>query len=294
MKNARLFIGCDDFGLHPDIDHGILALAKDRLIHHVSVLSTSPNLSRERLIELAKTGVTLSAHIALVEMPALHSELFPPWWIVDDGRFIAHWREWIVRAPFHRFPHEAVKAECLAQIELLRSLLGEDWTASLTGVDSHQNLHLFPPFAPAFRAILEAYPALKIRSFVDRAQLSSPLRSTLLACSRTLYDSQRTIPTIGIHWSGNLGSGAVHKILMQAPKKLDLTLMAHPGNTEQLNAESSFVPKYKLAWRQELQLLRSEQFRNQCETAGFKIGSMTQSSGDRERPKIGETIKERG
>jgi len=80
-SRAHLLVVADDFGLHTDIDRGILECVERGRVQGVSFCPTGRSLEWKRLIELMDQGVHVGLHLTLVG---------EPW--STDGRVIPAWQ----------------------------------------------------------------------------------------------------------------------------------------------------------------------------------------------------------
>ena len=125
MPARCLIVNADDLGLSPAVNDGVFAA-------HERGIVTSASL-------MVRQGAAAAAAAALPEAPGLAVGLH-----LDLAQWDYAAGEWM--KAYGRCDTEstgAVEAECHAQLELFRDLLGRD----PTHLDSHQHLHLSEPTA---------------------------------------------------------------------------------------------------------------------------------------------------
>lgn len=131
MSERFLVVNADDLGLCESVNDGILAAHRDGIVTSASLMVRQPaaRAAADRAGEHPRLAIGL--HLDLGQ------------WDYVDG-------EWL--AAYSRCDPEsaaAVEAECRAQLDLFRSLLGRD----PTHLDSHQHVHNSEPVAAVAGAI---------------------------------------------------------------------------------------------------------------------------------------------
>jgi predicted glycoside hydrolase/deacetylase ChbG (UPF0249 family) len=255
-----LTICADDFGLHPEIDEGIINLVRAKRVHATSVLINSPNLSHDRLQEVVHLGAAIGSHLTFTEMkPVIVHQLEKPW-LTPKGSFLNHWKDLAPYLFYKKIPQSYIEQEWSAQITLLKKIAGR-----VDFIDSHQNVHLIPPFTSIVRAVAQKEGALPVRVFCDRLRLQQPLYSLATLCGQFGLQGISTLPTVGIFSSGNLNLNSLSDTFKQLGHKINhLVLAVHPGITKCLSTEVVHLPSYTLSWRQEYDLLLSDEFETWC------------------------------
>src|SRR6266849_2355946 len=79
--SAMLLVNADDFGLHKDIDRGILDCIEHGSVQSVSFSAVGRTVDWNKLLELIRHGVRVGLHITLVG---------EPW--ASDGRLVPGWK----------------------------------------------------------------------------------------------------------------------------------------------------------------------------------------------------------
>ncbi|MBG9390062.1 ChbG/HpnK family deacetylase [Caenimonas aquaedulcis] len=129
MSTVAIVVGADDFGMHPRIDAGILALAAMGRVSAISCMVGAPcwgeGLPRLRALDAEKVDVGL--HLDLTEYP------------LDAGlrRSLGHW---IVLTHTRSRPAPGLREEIAAQLDSFANGVG----APPAFVDGHEHVHQFP------------------------------------------------------------------------------------------------------------------------------------------------------
>ena len=267
MAHTVSFIA-DDFGLHPEIDQGIIELAKRGRIHGVSVLITSQNFSAERFRELISTNVRVGVHLAFTETTPINKNSLPAPWTTPSGSFVPHWKTLARLLLTTPLPVPLVTGEFRSQILALRELGG-----SIDYVDSHQNIHLLPQFFPAIDPLITEGTIPKLRMYRDPPRLSRPLFSLINLLGRRYSTRLPTLDTFGLFASCNLDQSKLSDILSIGGKAdQDFFVLTHPGKTARLSpAAAVYYPPYELRWRQEFELLNGARLMELLDLHGLQI-----------------------
>jgi predicted glycoside hydrolase/deacetylase ChbG (UPF0249 family) len=266
-----LTISADDFGLHPEIDAGILDLIEKDIIAAISVLIHSPNLDLENVRTAQKAKVAVGVHLAFTEMspvcPGL--QLSPPWGN-SDGSFRTHWSDLRIPLLTRKVPQALVEKEWLAQVEKFKDLFGlPDF------LDSHQNLHLIWPFTKIAHKVLIKNEIGGLRVFYDQLELHNIFSSLVCYVGKKLIPKEAHLPTYGLFSSGNLTFDSLAKTIASARKiHKHIVLATHPGLSACLSQGHKHHPKYQLSWRKEYELLSSIKFQDFLRQEGIKLARL--------------------
>lgn len=147
----------DDFGLHPEIDAGIVQAAASHLVHETTMVvnqATPPGL----LHRLPTKNFTLGIHINLTEGQPLSPPSRVARLLNRDGRFFP-WPQLAVRLSTGRIPLAQIELELRAQFEQFK-----DWTGTYPAhLDSHHHIHCHPKLAPLVMRLADEYQIATIR-----------------------------------------------------------------------------------------------------------------------------------
>jgi predicted glycoside hydrolase/deacetylase ChbG (UPF0249 family) len=255
MNNSgyKLAINADDFGLDEEIDRAIIELASKKALSAVSVLISSDSFSRERFASLLETEASIGVHLALTECRPLSAD-FPKNWLDVDGRFPLNWLRFFSKSLFTRLDAEIIFKEWSMQYQKLESLMSGSGK-SIQFLDSHQNVHFWPPVAKVAMRLRDTHSIPYIRVFKDGLRVSKPMCSTALALGRTLFKSRQILPCYGIHQSGQMDFASLTEIVSsQIADGRPAVIVTHPGHTPR-----NGTMKYVLNWESEYSLIASSQ-----------------------------------
>lgn len=248
-----LHINADDFGLHPDIDRGILQCVDAGRITGVSVVVGGTSIDWAAVRELAKR-VDVGLHVTLVGEP----------WISTAKSFSS----WSALVPWLLWPGHVrqLETEVRRQLEEMR-----DAGIEPTHIDSHQHVHVMPRIWPVVeRVAREAgiarvrVPATPTRSIAKQ----SPAGQVLQRLSERRR-SPASVPCIGIAHAGhNTPTILIHELELSGGA--DVELVAHPGiDTPALQAR---YPGWKFDWRTEQAALLSQEWGQAIARLGYGVG----------------------
>ncbi len=231
-------INADDYGLHEDINKGILEAIRNNLINSVSIACCTTSLSNQDLqaiIDLKKENPTLDIGIhpmltegkALTGITSLTNE---------KGEFPIYITGFIKNLILGKIKSADIFEELEAQIKFLL-----DKGMEITHIDSHQHVHLLPGVWQIYKALADKYKIKRLRSSYEslwKAILTfspSIIIYQLIAFYRYITNPSM-MKTIGIFCSCNFNTAKVQKTLEKLiKKKKDFEIMLHPGiSTESL------------------------------------------------------------
>ncbi|MEU7473915.1 ChbG/HpnK family deacetylase [Streptomyces sp. NPDC044984] len=144
MTGRLLIVNADDYGLSEGISRGILRAHDEGVVTSVSVLAVGPAVARSAAWLRERPALGAGAHLAVVgEDPPLLSAREIPTLVDRRGSFRPGWRAFMTAAVTGRVDMADVRREFQAQLGRLTDDLG----LTLSHVDTHQHLHLYPPVA---------------------------------------------------------------------------------------------------------------------------------------------------
>lgn len=244
---SRLLVNADDFGLHPDINRGILQCVAAGVVDSVSCVMNGAAAAEVARPEWRAAGTALGVHLALTGEP----------WLTD-GRRIAGWRALLGRLTgggpaFLR----RVRAEWERQ---LAAFLGHGVTPA--HLDSHQHVHLLPGLWPLCLELQAAYRIPRVRlPLAPELRLARRTPAGLLLhalARRRRRDAPGAWPCIGLAHSGHYTWARLAPEL-RAARGRDVELITHPGvTTPGLQARYA---AWGYAWSAERETLLDPRFR---------------------------------
>jgi len=148
-------ITADDFGLNSRTNKEIVNLFLKKKIHRASLLTNLPH-SKEAAILAKKYNVPTGLHFNLIEgkPSSLKSKVKS---LTNSKGFFYPTPIFLLRLLFNKIKDKEIKKEFLSQINFLRKHNLEP-----EFVNSHQNIHLFPP---VYKVIKTCEPLLPLRPF---------------------------------------------------------------------------------------------------------------------------------
>ena len=266
--NNRLLVNADDFGLHADIDRGILACIERGRVQSVSFAATGRCVDWKKLQELTRHGVCVGLHVVLVG---------EPW--ASDGRLVRGWKELVRQLLFGgREMEEAVEREICRQFELCRE--NELDPRKLSHVDSHQHVHALSGVWEPCRRLAREHGIPRIRVpwcpslHVIKKSLGGLALQTIARYRAA--EVRGFLPCLGLAHAGNNTSAILSNELQHAAKaeRRDIELVAHPGvNTPDL--ESRYAD-WQFDWNREREALLSTQFAEAVCASGYTFAAPAQ------------------
>jgi predicted glycoside hydrolase/deacetylase ChbG (UPF0249 family) len=258
---ARLLVIADDFGLHPDIDHGILECVQRGRVQGISFCSTGRSLEWKKLVELMDQGVHVGLHLTLVG---------EPW--STDGRLIPDWQHLVRQLLFGGQPiRAAIGGEIRRQL-LLCADNGID-PSRLSHLDSHQHVHVLAGLWELCLGEAKEHGIRRIRVpwcptllIIKKSVGGIALQS--LAWLRA-QQVQAYLPCLGLAHAGSNSAEILSKELEYAAsgEPRDMELVIHPGrNTPDLNSR---YPQWHFDWTGEREAILSTQFVEAVEANGY-------------------------
>lgn len=250
-------ITADDYGLHEAVNRGIERLAAARQVDAVSVMA-HPDADWSSLEVLQRTGVPLGVHLVLVqERPVTSGGALDA--LLEDGRLPRSYRALFGKLALRPGLTAALAQEAAAQVERLRAR-----GVSVSFVNSHEHVHLFPPIWSALHGLLDCC-GWRVRA-VSRPCWGAPPKQLAVDLSSTVgwrwapLRRAAVVRPIGIELAGRMTAGAVAGVARRhAREEGILELVVHPGLEAPDLRERHGDWQYH--WGQELAALESGEVR---------------------------------
>lgn len=154
----KVIFNADDFGLHPDVNTGIIEAYTDGVLTSTSVMAVGEALPEAVTLLQTRRGLDTSVHICLVaERPVLPPEQVPSL-VTPGGRFWPDYGAFMQRYVRGRIRLAEVRAECEAQIVRLEQL-----GLHVSHLDSHQHLHVLPGIIDICLELMQAHGITRMR-----------------------------------------------------------------------------------------------------------------------------------
>jgi chitin disaccharide deacetylase len=253
MNAIRLIVNADDFGLHTDINQGIVRAFEGGIVRSTSIVACGAAFNEAIQFAKGHSELGVGVHLTLVEERPVLPRHRVPSLLGEEGRFYPGYR-----SVFRNFPgirHDEIRAEWTAQIERVF-----DAGIVPTHLDSHQHVHAFPSFSGIVLDLLRRFKIRYVRSHLI------PLRDTLvsgvggmslallgrIAQARYHWNTVQTYDQLlGISRSGHIDLNWLRKELSRlTPGTYEL--MCHPG-METASLHQRY--KWHFCWGKELESL---------------------------------------
>lgn len=266
---TTLLVNADDFGLHADIDRGILDCITGGVVQSVSFSPQGQSLDWDQLISLQKTGVKTGLHLTLVGEPwGTTGQVIPKWpmlikWLLTGG------------APARR----ALDAEADWQI---RQCL--DHGLHSDHLDSHQHVHLLPVIWPVALRLARTHRIPRVRiprcpswKLIKKSPPGVVLQT--LAAARA-GSTDHPLPCLALRHAGHNSTDILINELrilsqLRATSRAPLDtveLVMHPGhNTPALEAH---YPDWKFDWTCERNALLDPRLHEAMKILGFQFAGI--------------------
>ncbi|MEX1007124.1 MAG: ChbG/HpnK family deacetylase [Acidimicrobiia bacterium] len=271
MTGPLLIVNADDFGLTANLCRAVLRGGERGIVTSTSALANGAALPGSAAA-LRDSGLGVGAHLAVVghQAPVLEAREVPT--LVDRyGHLAPGWRPFLTRCALRRIDPEDVRREFTAQVEVLRAC-----GLTLTHLDTHQNLHLWPSIARVTVELASTSGISAIR--VTRTAGWSPIAlgvrhlSTRLEARAQKANVLFPDATAGFDEAGRLDLERLRGSLQRLAKLgvSSAELVCHPS-------EDADTELAALGWnyrgQDELDALVSKEARAAVERAGFRLGT---------------------
>jgi hopanoid biosynthesis associated protein HpnK len=292
----RLIINADDFGLTHGVNRAIVDAHQRGVVTSATMMASAGAVDEAVAVAL-QAKLSVGCHVVVIDGAPLLSPLDVSSLVAADGsgaRFCDSWLGFAARALRGRFDANQIAAEVEAQIRTLQQK-----GVSVTHLDSHKHVHLFPsvlgpmlraakacgvravrnPFAP-IKPLALAHLLRRPRLWTRYSEVKllrrfgSDFRNTVEAAGMAT-----TYGTFGIVTTGALDQHLFAAIVGSLPEGT-WELVCHPGYCDQ--DLRSVRTRLRESREQELRVLTSETTRRAIETAGVELISYADlQSGDR-------------
>ena len=261
----RLIVNADDFGLHTQINKGIIKGYREGFITSASIMPSAP--AYEEAVALAKDepGLGIGIHLTLVGgvTPVLPANKVRS--LVDDhGVFLPDYGAFAKRYYTGGAAASELEAELRAQLERALSA-----GLNITHVDSHQHLHVLPLLNKLVLKLSSEYNIRRMRipcepyffkggfnagigRMIGKCGLS--FCASLAASGAREHNISYPDYFFGMLAGGNLNEELVANILRSIPEGTS-EIMTHPGLYK---GELDKVFSWNYHWEDELQAFLSE------------------------------------
>lgn len=268
-----LIVNADDFGMTPGICEAVLRSAETGIVTSTSALVVAPAFSRFRE-SLRSVGIGVGAHLAAVgEDPPLLSAREVPTLVDAQGHFPLTWRHFLRRAMAGRIDIDDLRREFAAQMDGLG--------LPATHLDTHQNLHLWPPVATLLLELAAERGIGAIRIPRTRRWAAVPcgvrVLSTRLRQRAARHDIAFPAASYGLDEAGDLGLerlvATVGRVV--SSRAASAEIVTHIGLADDPD-RSRYASSYR--WADEFSAVCDPMTRRVVESAGIRLGSFADLS----------------
>ena len=279
----RLIVNADDFGLHTEINKGIIKGYQEGFITSTSLMVSAPAFAEAVALAKANLQLGIGVHITLVGgvKPVLPQEEIKS--LLDaEGNFLP---DYVAFAK--RFYTGGVKRRELEKEVRAQFAKALDSGLEITHFDSHQHTHILPGVGDIILGIAQEYGLKKMRLPREPYGFTGGFtagvgrkigRAGLTFCANLIKDEVKLAKMkfphcfFGMLAGGNLNPELVGNILRALPDGTS-EIMTHPGlNTEILS--QSFTWHYH--WQDELAAYLDPANQSIIEEQGIKLISFAE------------------
>lgn len=251
----RLFINGDDFGLHNDINKGILDCVDAGIVRSISVSVNGEAPEWKSLLDLQDKGVRIGLHVTLIGEPWLTG--LPV--IADRSRFLMK----MFTVGFI----DKAREEIFRQHKLLSSR-----GIKPVHIDGHQHIHMLPSIWRICEELAEKYgvPRIRIPYSPDWRLIKRSVGGVALQAlsHQKFLKRENALPCIGLAHSGRNTLKTIEKEL-HISSGSDVELVMHPGiTTPEL---SSKYRSWGYGWSGERAALLDKDFRSMISHCGYNL-----------------------
>jgi predicted glycoside hydrolase/deacetylase ChbG (UPF0249 family) len=269
-----LIVNADDYGLTAGVCRAIVRAHREGVVTSTSALALGPAFAAHSslLDDVPELGV--GVHLAVVgEDPPLLAASEIPTLVDRGGRLQLSWKRFLPRAFAGRVDVADLERELNAQLDVVSAAFPD---RSLTHLDTHQHLHLWPPFGSLLVDLAQrrGIPAVRVTRSVGRSPRA-------VAVNRLARRFQVKAKDAGLHTTeafagfdegGTLTVDALARTLdrLGSSGAQTIELGVHPGE----HGDDDLARyEWGYRWGDELDALVSPEARSAVERNGFTLGS---------------------
>ena len=251
----KLIVNADDFGLTESINRGIIRSFRDGILTSASIMANGESFEDAVRLQKNHPSLGVGAHLVLVEeKPVLPPERVPSL-VSNAQRLHKNYKEFLKRLVLGKISMVDVEKELRAQVEKIREA-----GVTITHVDSHQHLHVFPPILNVVIRIARDYGIPWIRNSYDEVVPLTPGQLGLAFFARrgkrTMLKSK--INTTDYFYGTGFSGSLTEKDLVDTLPRLEdgiSEIMCHPGEEDKRLKEK--YAHWGFYWQKEQEALLS-------------------------------------
>ena len=275
-----LVVTADDFALTEQVSAAIVSAHHAGIVTSTSVLAVAPAFDHAIRILDDAPELGIGVHLAAVgEDPPLLSAREIPTLVSRKGQFAETWRTFLPRVMLGRVDPADLRREFTAQVERVR-----DAGLTITHIDSHQHVHLWPTVAEAALDVAASSGLSGVR--ITRSERTSPVGITVrrLAARLEAGAAQRglasTDASAGLDETGRMSLDRLLDTVtgLAARTVASAELSTHP---RPLPGDDPALARYASTWvhADERAALVHPSAREAVERAGFTLGTYADLRG---------------
>jgi len=289
-EHRAVIVNGDDFGLHPQVNRGILEAHRRGVLTSASVLAAGEAFEDAVAIAKQQPRLEVGIHLALTQMrPCAPPQQVPD--LVDGGGRFPHDTAAVIRGiATGRIPGRQIEAEFRAQIERVRAA-----GLRISHLDSHQHVHMAPACARIVARLAREYAVPAVR--LSREPLSwscspSPARALArfamtiglrIACWRSRPIFRRAGLAFPDRFFGFVNAGRMERevaarLARAAPGVTEIG--CHPGIS---NTQLDRATGWGYHWAQETKALCDDDARAALRRSGARLASWATCRAPRPR-----------
>lgn len=287
MRNIRLVVNADDFGLDSSINRAISKGHREGIITSTSLLASGPAFDEAVALAKENPQLGIGIHTCLVGglEPVSNPKDVPS--LLVNGRFPLTYGEFVKRLASGQIHMQEVYTELERQFtKILETGL------SITHVDGHQHLHVLPQLMPIVLTLLKKYKLTKVRIPGEPRLFTNGLKDWKRFVEKSVLtetaERARAVMVAngiggtnyfwGMMCGGQLTEERLGMIIHRIAKKVGShEIMTHPGDDTAL-LDRKFGWRYH--WETELAALCSPSIKKAIDAAGISLVSYKDIYGD--------------
>lgn len=267
---AYLIVNADDYGYFSSVSRGILDGGKNGLITATGVMANSCYFDEQVQWLKDATYLDVGVHLNLTYGRPL-TEQMTRRLVRRKGEFPGKY-SLVIWVFTHQLPVQDVLEEWRAQINRCR-----DAGIEIHFLNTHEHLHVLPPLFSTILKLAEEYNIPYLRypepEWYGWTDPEGMIRNALLQGMHLINRTRvpkGTPELLGMNGSGKLTLSYLKKRLSSVQSGQVYELMCHPGYFDPEEIRDLRLCSYH-HWQQELDLLRSREVRDLCDSLGIQV-----------------------
>lgn len=261
----HLIINADDFGLHSNVNKGIIKAYQEGCLRSTTLITNGVAAEEAACLARENPELGVGVHFTFVaEKPVLPVDKVRSLIDNETGKFFINHKIFITKILQRKINFSELYSECEAQL-----LKAKKFGIRITHFDSHQHLHVFPKINDVCLDIAKKYNINKVRFPAEAFGFTGGFpvslgrmvaKCGLTACTRIAafkfkkYSMRTPDAFFGMVAGGNLQEEYFLEILKNLPDDKTSEIMIHPGTN---NKELDEIYRWNYHWNEEMHSLIS-------------------------------------